>query len=359
MSAGQSVKADYIDALIEEIRGYREKYECSDTHCRVETVYIGGGTPSCMDVPFIDRIMKCLDDEFEYADRNCTEITIEVNPGTVTYDMLKAYRQMGISRLSIGLQSANDNELKALGRIHDFKDFVRTYNDARKAGFSNINVDLMTAIPGQTIGSLVRTLNAVRDAAPEHVSAYSLIIEEGTLFYDLYGREDLRPFDDETEREMYHMTVSFLESCGYERYEISNFAKKGYESRHNTSYWKRKDYLGFGLGASSFTGNIRYRNTPQMQCYVNQPASPDIFDERIPLSADDCMEEFMFLGLRMSRGVSDDDFRHEFGRSIRDRYAREIDRFISEGLIIEEKGNIRLTEKGIDYGNYVFAGFLK
>lgn len=359
MPAGESEKTDYVRALIKEIEECGEKYGCTGTEFKVETVYIGGGTPSCIDPAHIERILGCIDKEFEHADREKTEITIEVNPGTVTDGMLKTYRELGINRLSTGLQSANENELKALGRIHSLDDFLRTYYAAREAGFSNINVDLMTAIPGQTEKSLAHTIGLVTDLLPEHVSAYSLIIEEGTPFYERYGTEEKRPFDGDEERDLYHMTVRLLEESGYERYEISNFARDGFWSRHNTAYWTRRDYFGFGLGASSLTGNVRYRNTRDFESYVNRPTSPDIFDENIILSRDDCMDEFMFLGLRMSRGVSKAGFESEFGIKPEAVYGREIDKFKNEGLLREEGGYLSLTDRGTDYGNYVFAGFLR
>lgn len=359
MPAGKSEKADYIDALIKEIGGHGKKYGCTDTEYRVETVYIGGGTPSCIDVSHVDRILRCIDSEFVHADEKEREITIEVNPGTVTDGMLKTYRDLGIDRLSIGLQSANDNELRALGRIHDTAAFLRTYDAAREAGFENINVDIMTAIPEQTERSLSHTLDIVTDLRPEHVSAYSLIIEEDTPFFKLYGAEEKRPFGEDEERLMYHMTVKRLKECGYERYEISNFAKKGFSSRHNTGYWERKDYFGFGLGASSLIGNVRYKNTSDLKSYVNQPTASGLFEEKTVLGRDDCMDEFMFLGLRMSRGVSVSRFEQEFGVKPKDIYPREIERFIKDGLLKEEDGYLRLTDKGIDYGNHVFAGFLR
>ncbi len=357
--AGESEKTDYVGALIREIEECGEKYGCTGTEYKVETVYIGGGTPSCIDPAHIERILGCIDGKFVHADKEKTEITIEVNPGTVTDGMLKTYRELGINRLSIGLQSANENELKALGRIHSLDDFLRTYDAARLAGFSNINVDLMTAIPGQTDKSLSHTIGLVTNLLPEHISAYSLIIEEGTPFYERYGTEERRPFDGDEERDLYHMTVGLLEESGYERYEISNFARNGFWSRHNTAYWTRRDYFGFGLGASSLIGNVRYRNTSDFWSYVNRSASPDIFDENMILSRDECMDEFMFLGLRMSRGVSESGFEREFGIKPEAVYGREIEKFKNEGLLREEGGYLSLTDRGTDYGNYVFAGFLR
>lgn len=358
--ADKSVKTKYVDSMLEEIKACRSKYDCEMDAYKVKSVYFGGGTPSCIDGGLIGKLMACVREEFVKTDTDADaiEITIEVNPGAVTDEKLSAYRDIGINRLSIGLQSADDNELKALGRIHGVADFLRTYEAARAAGHKNINVDIMTAIPGQTFDSLKHTLDIVTGLKPEHISTYSLMIEEGTPFYDRYNGEDRRLFDEKTEREMYHKTAAILKEYGYDRYEISNFALPGFYSRHNTAYWKRTEYFGFGAGASSFIENIRYKNTRDIEKYIKDPVSKDLFEERVRLNKDDCMEEFMFLGLRMSKGVSEDEFEHKFSTTIRKEYGSVIERFINEGLIEEWERNFRLTKKGIDYGNYVFAGFL-
>ena len=352
-------KDDYIRALAGEIKERRSRYDFDTLLFCPETIYIGGGTPSCVDADKICGILECVFREFDITDPGRMEITIEVNPGTVTQEKLRAYREYGINRLSIGLQSANDNELKALGRIHSFGDFLRTYEEARKSGFENINVDLMTAIPQQTPDSLMHSVDTVVSLKPEHISAYSLIIEEGTPFYEKYGTDEGRPVDEDTERLMYHETVNRLAEYGYNRYEISNFAIRGRESRHNSSYWKRKDYFGFGLGASSFVGNVRYRNTSEFDSYVNQSPAMIPFEEKIRLTREDGMEEFMFLGLRMSEGVSEDDFEREFGVSLLSQYGTVIKKFTDEGMLYRADGRIMLTERGIDYGNHVFAAFLR
>lgn len=359
MKADESEKAEYINSLNKEINEYENKFNCKDSEYIVETVYFGGGTPSCIDCAHIGKIMDLLCARFKFSDKQKPEITLEVNPGTVDKDKLKAYKSYGINRLSIGLQSANDNELRALGRIHSFSEFEKIYDDARMTGFDNINVDIMTAIPYQTLESLAYTVDTVTSLKPEHISAYSLIIEEGTPFYERYGTEGTALFDEETERRMYHETVDRLRESGYFRYEISNFSRKGYESRHNTSYWKRTDYLGFGLGASSLVGNTRYRNTTALSDYINRPSSAEDFEEKTILSREDCMDEFMFLGLRMSAGVSADEFEQKFGVPPGKIYARELERYLKEGLLKYDGRNYCLTDKGVDYGNYVFAGFLR
>ncbi|MBR4719494.1 MAG: oxygen-independent coproporphyrinogen III oxidase [Lachnospiraceae bacterium] len=351
-------KKAYISALIDEIKGRRSRYGVADVLYNLQTIYIGGGTPSCIDVHMTERILECIFDEFDIADPCNMEITIEVNPGTVTNEKLSAYKEYGINRLSIGLQSVNDNELKALGRIHSFRDFVNVYRDARDVGYKNINVDIMMAIPYQTMDSLMYSVDTIADMSPEHISAYSLIIEEGTPFYEKYGTDERRPVDEDTERMMYHETVRRLKKYGYSRYEISNFAIPDHESRHNISYWKRRDYFGFGLGASSFIGNIRYKNTSIFKDYVNHIPSEIPFEEKIKLTKRDRMEEFMFLGLRMSEGVSANDFEREFGVSLISQYGREIKKFTDEGLLVKTGERFMLTDRGIDYGNHVFSGFL-
>lgn len=352
-----SVCQKYTDSIIKEIIGYRAKFGCKDTEFNVKTVYIGGGTPSVLAPVCIVRILECIRGTFEVDDD--AEITIEVNPGTVNYDKLNEYRRSGINRLSIGLQSANDNELKELGRIHDLDTFLRTYDSALAAGFDNINVDVMTAIPGQTTESLTATLDIVTglEPGPRHISAYSLILEEGTPFYEKYGGET---WDEERERAMYHYTVDYLKKKGFERYEISNFSIPGYESRHNTSYWKRVDYIGFGLAASSLVNNTRYKNTVKLEDYIKTPLSVELFEENIKLDREDRMSEFMFLGLRMSEGVCESDFEREFGISLFDVYGDAIVKMTKEGLLVFDSVKRRcfLSENGIDYGNYVFSEFI-
>ncbi len=272
------------------------------------------------------------------------EITIEMNPGTVDKEKLRTYREVGINRLSIGLQSALDEELKKLGRIHTFEEFLDTYKLAREAGFHNINIDLMSAIPGQTVESYEYTLRTVAEIKPEHISAYSLIIEEGTPFYERYGQaqhqEELP--GEEDERRMYQMTKEILAQYGYERYEISNYAKKGYACRHNLGYWERAEYLGIGRGASSLMDNQRWIQG----------------EEREEIDRQGQMEELMFLGLRKMEGVSCAAFEKAFGCTIESVYDEVIQRMKEMGLMEDADGYLRLTERGIDLSNYVMSEFL-
>ncbi len=357
MPANSDVIDRYIEALVGEIRGYADKYRCAKDSYKVRSIYFGGGTPSLLEPDKIGFISDEITRRFGIEDLSGIEFTLEANPGTVTYEGLKSYRKHGINRLSLGLQSADDNELRALGRIHDSAAFFDAYKMVLEAGFDNINVDIMTAIPGQTRESLERTLKAVTGLGCTHISAYSLIIEEGTPFYGKYRTGEGLPDEDE-ERAMYWFGVSYLKEHGYDRYEISNFAKPGYESRHNTSYWKRDDYIGFGLGASSLINEVRYKNTSNLQDYISSPVSDELFEEKIPLGSSERMGEYMFLGLRMDEGISEKEFENTFLKRPDEVYGEEIAKLTDRGLLAEMDGRIKLTGKGIDYGNYVFAHFL-
>ena len=354
----------YIDALTEEIRARKNDFNAY----RVSTIFLGGGTPSILEGDDSARIFRALQENFDISDD--AEITMEVNPGTVTEEKAASWRKSGVNRLSIGLQSADDRELKMLGRIHTYREFLDTWKIVREAGFENINVDLISATPGQNLRSWSETLRKAADLGPEHISAYSLIIEEGTPFYERYGDgsgEDenkgnhLPPLPDEdTEREMYKATEKILAEYGYHRYEISNYSKTGYECRHNLGYWERKEYLGLGLGASSLISECRFHNTADMGKYLRlyENAGTDICEDIEHLSVEDQMEEFMFLGLRKTAGISVDDFRKVFGKEIREVYGEQM-RKLEEQRLIEYSGNrVRLTERGTDISNYVFSEFM-
>lgn len=350
---GKSIIREYADALSEEIRQAPFKYGFDSSEYKVRTVYIGGGTPSSIDVVYIIQILRKLYDCFDIENPNEAEITLEANPGTLTTEKLKTYRGAGVNRLSLGLQSASDKELKLLGRIHTYSDFLKSYELSREAGFENINVDIMTAIPGQDMDSLNDSLCKLVKLNPEHISAYSLILEEGTPFYSMYHRAE-----ENVERQMYWFVRDKLKKHGYESYEISNFARKGFESRHNTAYWKRIPYLGLGLGASSLIYETRYKNTADMDSYLRCPEDPSQFEEKMNLSEKERMEEMMFLGLRMSEGVRKADFIDTFGVCVDDIYKKELKKLSKDGLIIDSEESICLTDKGVDYGNYVFSRFL-
>lgn len=354
------LQKDYVKAVINEIESLREYGD----HHKISTIFIGGGTPSIIDendiILIMDRIKNVFNIEENAENVMAEEVTIECNPGTLTKEKLLAYKQAGINRLSIGLQSANDEELKRLGRIHNFKEFVDNYKLAREVGFENINIDLMSALPGQTMDDWTDTLNKVIALKPEHISAYSLIIEEGTPFYKIYGEEnvDLLP-DEETDRQIYQKTKKILESYGYYRYEISNYAKPGYQCIHNSSYWERIPYLGIGLGSSSLLNNKRFHNVRNISEYIKYSYDHNkIREETEELTKNQQMEEFMFLGLRMSQGINRQEFMKQFHIDINQIYGQVLSKLSSEKLLMIEEEQISLTEKGIDVSNYVLAEFL-
>ena len=347
---------EYVQALIEEIRYYKEfvkKYE-------VSTVFWGGGTPSLLTGEQMKALMEALGQTFFI--RQNAEITMEANPGTVTVEKLLACQKAGINRISFGLQSVNNEELKMLGRIHTYEEFLESYEAARKAGFQNINVDLISAIPKQTVSSWEQTLQTIISLQPEHISAYSLIVEEGTTFAKLYGEgcklEHLLPMEED-ERRMYERTEELLREAGYHRYEISNYAKEGYECQHNLGYWERKEYLGLGLGASSLIEETRFHNTDETEEYLRDASNPILLRRgQEKLDRQEQMEEFVFLGLRKIRGIQEEKFAEMFGEDIWDCYGRNLERVIKEGLLEREEGVLRLTRKGIDVSNYVFYEIL-
>lgn len=347
---------NYVEALISEIK----TYQALSLNEIVKTVFLGGGTPSILSGGQMEQIFQALRETFDISET--AEITVEANPGTVTYEKLAAYRSVGINRISFGLQSANDEELKRLGRIHTFEEFLESYKMARACGFQNINVDLISAIPKQTAEQFEQSLKKITELQPEHISVYSLIIEEGTPFAKLYGEgapleKDLP--SEEEERLIYRKTKEFLEKQGYHRYEISNYAKEGLECRHNLGYWERKNYLGLGLGASSLMENVRYHNTEDWKEYIANAKNLQQIQKDVEiLTVEEQMEEFVFLGLRKMQGISEQKFQEAFQKSIWECYGENIRKVMEKGLLDERDGNLYLTEKGIDISNYVFAEIL-
>lgn len=367
--ADEKARDRYVQALLMEIERYRGT-ETADR--KIKTLYIGGGTPSILSVNQLDCIIQKIKCTFNFC--GDIEASMEMNPGTASKEKCRALYQMGINRLSIGLQSTNDMELKTLGRIHSYEDFLNTYTWCREAGFQNINVDLMAALPYQTVESYTTGLRKIIRLAPEHISAYSLILEEGTPFYQKYNSGCYPLPDEEQERLMYRETEQILSQAGYERYEISNYAKKGYACRHNLVYWQGGDYLGLGLGSSSYMDGVRFHNTTDFNTYVNQGA---YVEDREELSVQAKMEEFMFLGLRVMAGVSGTEFEKRFGKTMEDVYGDVLRKHEEEGLLqIDRKEDrkeaaaaepakgktniekVMLTTKGVDVSNYVFADFL-
>lgn len=352
--SGEEQRQIYVERLCRRIRYWSDVIH--NYGYEIVSIFVGGGTPSILTEAQITQVFEAVHESFPI--REDAEITLEMNPGTDVKDKLPVYCELGINRLSMGLQSADNEELKCLGRIHTYEDFRQVYQWAREAGFTNINVDLMSAIPGQTMESYEDTLRKVADLEPEHISAYSLIIEEGTPFYERYGEgrhaEELP--DEDIERQMYVRTGEILEDYGYHRYEISNYAKDGYECRHNLGYWDRKEYLGLGAGASSLMDHIRWKEPDHIG-----PSTGLVLEERedfTRLRRKDEMEEFMFLGLRKINGVSEYDFYKSFRVSMDEIYKESIENLIKEGLLVREEDRIRLTDRGIDLSNYALSQFL-
>lgn len=356
-AADKKTQENYVDMLKKEIMQYEDRGDD-----QVSTVFFGGGTPSLLPAEYIADLLGALRERLPV--QKDAEITVECNPGTLDADKLKIYRQAGVSRISLGLQSAQEKELRLLGRIHTWEEFCRSFFLAREAGFSNINVDLMSALPGQTPQMWEDSLKKVLALRPEHISAYSLIIEEGTPFYERYGEDAARreqglacallPSEEE-EREMYVRTQELLRAFGYRRYEISNYALPGYECRHNCGYWERREYRGFGLGAASLMDNRRFLNTADLDTYLaGQRSGPQAQE----LTVQERMEETMFLGLRMTRGVSLAGFEREFGTPLLSVYGETLGVLQGQGLLEIRDGAAVLTERGTDLGNYVMAQFL-
>lgn len=361
----ETVKKKYVKALITEIYSYKGMVD----NYMVPTIFIGGGTPSAIDPLLIEDIMEAIRDVFQ-VDDNRLEATIEVNPGTLMKDKLIVYKRASLNRISFGLQSTDNIELKKLGRIHTYEQFKENYDLAREIGFNNINIDLMSALPGQTLETWENTLNTVIDLGPEHISAYSLIIEEGTPFYYLYGEEGkLRNQlpDEESDRNIYHRTKELLKDRGYNRYEISNYSREGYECRHNISYWIGAEYLGIGIGASSLLNGARIKNMHDINTYIemcakeldNQGFQDSIREENAELTISDKIEEFMFLGLRLTKGISIREFEKRFQSSIYNVYNDEIKRLVDNKLIVIDRDILALTDYGIDVSNAVLSEFIR
>ena len=343
---------DYIKALIKEIIAYSKKY----ANCyEINTIYIGGGTPSFIDAKYIVEIVKILKENWN-IDENA-EISIEVNPGTVDEDKLKSYYNVGINRLSIGIQSDDDNMLKILGRIHTYQEALKTYKLARKSGFKNINVDLMIGLPTQNLEDVSKMIENFLKLDPEHISVYSLILEDKTALKKKVENRELYLPSEEMERRMYWKVKQKLENAGFIHYEISNFAKKGYESKHNLNCWNQEEYLGFGLAAHSYMNNVRYSNINSLEEYINKDAidNPIIHERQNKM---DKMKEYMLLGLRKIEGVKISDFKTKFIDNPIFIFKEELNRLVSEELIEIDEDKIKLTDKGLDLANLVWEEFV-
>lgn len=345
----------YVDALIKEIQNSQNTNKYI-----VTTIYIGGGTPSFINENYIKDILQAIYKKWEI--KNDVEITIEVNPGTITKEKLEAYKNMGINRLSIGLQSTNNYLLNKIGRIHSYEEFIENYILARKIGFENINIDLMLALPEQNMEDLMQSVKKVINLNPEHISIYSLILEENTELWKKVKNKEENLVEDDLEREMYWKSKKAFEDAGYIHYEISNYAKPGFESKHNTNCWSQKQYLGFGIAAHSYFNGKRFYNVEDLNKYITNIEKNEfknnIIIEEENRTKEDVAKEYMMLGLRKIEGVSISEFQRKFELNPLFYFRFEISKLQEMDLIEVDLDNIRLTKKGLDLANIVFEEFI-
>ena len=384
-------KTEYIEKYIESLKneinnnvgalsvintkGEYQTTPLENSNYQITTVYIGGGTPSSIDSKYIIDILNSIKEKYNLEN---AEITIEVNPGTVTENKLLDYKSAGINRLSIGLQETSHKLLKQIGRIHTYEEFLETYNLARKIGFRNISVDLMIGLPNQNIANIKESLEKVIKLNPEHISVYSLILEEGTKLYKKYEEKQIELPDEELERNMYWYVKNTLENNGYIHYEISNFAKPGYESKHNVSCWNQEEYIGFGVAAHSYINRTRYSNTANIEEYIRNVGVLPVRSTKkeyqtAPIkqiinnsyqsiheiqTKEDMQKEYMLLGLRKIEGVSVQKFKNKFGENPIFLFRNELNKLVEEDLVIVDGDNINLTNKGLDLANLVWEEFV-
>lgn len=346
-------KRDYLINIEREMKFYKDEFK--DKY--FDTVFFGGGTPSILSVDELRKIVNNIYENFNIKEN--AEITIECNPGTINREKLKAMKNLGINRLSIGLQAVQNYHLKSIGRIHTYEEFEKNYYDAIEIGFNNINIDLMYALPNQKTQEWKDTLNKIVRLNPSHISAYSLILEEGTKLYDMYENKEFKLLDEDTDINMYNYTIETLKKYGYNQYEISNYAKENMECKHNIIYWECDHYLGLGPGASGFIGDRRYSNIEDI-CEYNDCILQNIkpVSEEIVLTSNDKIEEFIFMGLRMNEGINLDIFKERFNRNFLDIYQEVINKLLKRDLIKLNGKNIYLTQKGREISNSVFIEFL-
>lgn len=348
----KNLKNTYLEDLSKEMELYK-----SEVSEEVTSIFLGGGTPSILNGDEIRYIFKSINENFKVSDS--AEITIECNPGILTVDKLRAMKECGINRLSIGLQTTQNNHLKYIGRIHSYEEFEKNYKEALKEGFKNINVDLMYGLPNQTFEDWKESLEKITNLNPTHISAYSLILEEGTELYNMYQRKEFELMDEDTDIDMYEYTINYLNSKGYKQYEISNYAKEGFECEHNILYWKCEHYIGLGPGASGYVGNIRYSNLCDLNEYhemIEKNEKP--IDNKEILSKQDSIEEKIFMGLRMNEGIKFDDFKNKFDINFLEVYKNQLRDLSEKRLISINEESMRLTQKGREISNSVFIEFM-
>jgi len=343
----------YFKALTDEIRLYAGRLK----DCRIKTVFIGGGTPSCVEGRYIYETLNSCWQYFNVEQD--AEVSIEANPGTLTHEKLILYKAAGINRLSMGLQAWQDRLLKGVGRIHNVGDFIENYDLARKAGFDNINADLIFGLPGQTMRDWEESVINVSKIGVNHVSCYSLKVEEGTVFGDRLASGDLTPVDEDLDREMYHFAVDKLSEKGFNHYEISNFAKPGFKCRHNLIYWEAEEYVGIGAGAHSYFEGKRFNNKYGIEEYISSILSREFPAENIQtISREESMSEFMILGLRLVDGISMNEFKARFEKDVFDVFGKQISKLIKKGLIRLDGDRLKLTKIGLDLANMAFVEFV-
>lgn len=358
---GQAEIGTYVDGLLRQMAAWGGSKDNLDngrggSKLALDTVYIGGGSPSFIDGIYIEKIMEAVNNNFEILEES--EITIEANPESMSRDKLNLYKKVGINRLSIGVQSMDDGLLKMLGRAHDKDMFLKKYKLARDTGFDNISLDLIFALPGQTLQAWEDTLRQVIDLGPDHISFYALQIEEGTKMKCLIDEGQLTAIDEETDRAMYHKALEILEANGYIHYEMSNSAKPGYQSRHNLKYWSMDDYLAIGIGAHSYLAGSRYENISDMEAFVKASKKEDFWASAYKNTSEDNRAEYMFTGLRKLEGIDPRDFEKRYGQRPEVLFKTAIEKNLEAGLLQIEKNRIKLSKKGMDLFNTVLVDFV-
>lgn len=347
-------KRKYLNALQNEMEFYKEEIRGK----YIDTIFIGGGTPSILTQDEIKFLFDNIKNNFEI--KKDAEITMECNPGTLTINKLKVMKKCGVNRLSIGLQAVQNEHLEYIGRIHTYEEFEKNYIQAKEIGFENINIDLMYALPNQKKEDWIESLEKIVKLEPSHISAYSLILEENTELFDMYQRNEFKLLDEDTDIEMYEYTINYLKSHGYNQYEISNYAKLGFECQHNILYWKCENYVGLGASASGYLNGTRYNNLCELDKYeeiIHSGKKPIEWEEK--LSIKDKIEESIFLGLRMNEGIKFKDFQEKFNFDFEKEYKNEINRLEKMELIDIDKYRMKLTQKGREISNSVFVEFIK
>ncbi len=346
-------KKEYLNAIEKEMKLYSDEFK----NKQFDRVFFGGGTPSILNIEELKRLVGSVFKNFNI--KETAEVSMECNPGTINKEKLIHMKELGINRLSIGLQAIQNHHLKYIGRIHSYEEFEKNYLEAKEVGFDNINIDLMYALPNHKKEEWKESLDKIISLNPSHISAYSLILEEGTKLHEMYDNEEFSLLDEDTDIEMYNYTINKLKENGYNQYEISNYSKEYKECKHNIIYWKCDNYLGLGPGASGYIGDIRYNNISDLNEYnhkISQNIKP--IEEETILSEKDKIEEFIFMGLRMNEGISLKVFKERFNISIEDIYKEPIEKLIASKLLELDKDNLKLTQKGREISNTVFIEFI-